>query len=404
MIFDILIILLLIGLNGFFSLSEMAVVSSRTARLKELAGAQGRFAAGARAALALKEKPGRFLSTIQIGITLIGVISGAYGGTQLSQPLATVVARVVALAPYAEDIAFSVVVLIITFFTLLIGELIPKNLALSAPERIASNVARLMDGLARLLTPGVWVLDRASAGLLALFGRPAAGTASMTEEEIKHLLEEGAESGAIDDEERDMMLRLINMGDKRARDLMTPRIKMVALDIDADEEVNLARMRTSPATRFPVYQGDPTNIIGVVRVKDLIDELMAPNIDLFRKLHPPVFVSDVTTSNRLLHILQSIDLRMAFVVDEYGTTRGVVTLSDLTRPVTGEMPQGLTGAGASILKRRDGSYLVDGLRPASDLKRRCILTSYRARPGDISHGCWAYHCQPANAANRGRLI
>jgi len=367
-IVDILVILLLISANGLLSLSEMALVSARTARLKELVDAADRRARGAARVLSLKEHPGRFLSTIQIGITLIGIGSGAFGGVQVSGPIAHLLGRVPTLTPYAEEISITFVVLSITFFTLLMGELVPKNLALSAPESIAARVARPMQIVQFVLTPGVWILDTVSRGVLAIFGRSGAGTATVTEEEIKHFLAEGAQSGAIEEGELDIIYRVIKLGDQTAEDLMTPRVRMTALDVEASDEENLKRMRNAPTTRFPVYRGDPTNIIGVVGVKDLIDELPGPVVDLFRKLHPPVFVSDKTPSNKLLRILQSTDLRMAFVVDEYGTVKGLVTLSDITRPVIGDPVQGMAGGSAGLVKRRDGSLLVDGLRPAGDLK------------------------------------
>ncbi len=278
------------------------------------------------------------------------------------------------LTPYAEEIAITFVVLVITFFTLLMGELVPKNFALSAPELIASRVAHPMQLIQFILTPGVWVLDTVSHGVLAIFGRAGAGTATVTEEEIKYFLAEGAQSGAIEEGELDIIYKVIKLGDKTAEDLMTPRVRMTGLDIDASDEENLRRMREAPTTRFPVYKGDHTNIIGVVGVKDLIDELPGPDIDLFKKLHPPVFVSDKTPSNKLLRILQSTDLRMAFVVDEYGTVKGLVTLSDITRPVIGTPIQGIAHGSAGLMKRRDGSLLVDGLRPADDLKEALKLS------------------------------
>jgi magnesium and cobalt exporter, CNNM family len=365
---DAVVILILIATNGFFSMSEMAVVSSRSARLKELIGNGTRSSAGARQALDLKETPGRFLSTIQIAITLIGIFSGALGGTTLALPLAAALEKLGLGEPFAGEVSIACVVVSITFATLVFGELVPKGLALSDPEGSAASVARVMEGTATLLTPAVWVLDRVSGAVLGALGRSSRAGARVTEEEIKHLLNEGADSGAIEERERDIMYRIIQMGDKRAEDLMTPRIKMVALDIDAGDQENLARMKAAPTGRFPVYRGDPTNIVGVVGVKDLIDQLPGPRIDLFQKLHPPVFVSDKTTSTRLVQILQTTDLRMVFVVDEYGTMKGLVTLSDITRPVIGETLQGMAGGSAALLRRRDGSYLVDGLRPAADLK------------------------------------
>ena len=367
MIIDLLVILLLISANGLLSLSEMALVSARTARLKEFVETSARRAGAARV-LRLKEHPGRFLSTIQIGITLIGIGSGAFGGVQVSGPIRHLLQNVPFLAPYAAEIAITFVVLAITFLTLLMGELVPKNLALSAPESIAARVARPIQIIQFVLTPGVWILDTVSRAVLALVGRSGAGSATVTEEEIKHFLAEGAQSGAIEETELDIIYRVIELGDLTAESLMTPRVKMVALDVDATDEVNLSRMRTARTTRFPVYRGDPTNIIGVIGVKDLIDELPGPVVDLYRHLHPPVFVSDKTPSNKLLRVLQSTDLRMAFVVDEYGTVKGLVTLSDITRPVIGDPVQGMAGGSAGLVKRRDGSLLVDGLRPASDLK------------------------------------
>lgn len=374
MVVDILIVLLLIAANGLLSLSEMALVSARTARLKELVAADVSGAGGAARVLKLKEHPGRFLSTIQIGITLIGIVSGAFGGTQVSGPIAHLLAGIPLLAPYAEEIAIAIVVLSITFLTLLMGELVPKNFALSAPESIAARIAHPMQIIQFALTPGVWVLDTVSRGVLAIFGRSGAGTATVTEEEIKHFLAEGAQSGAIEEGELDIIYKVIKLGDKTAEDLMTPRVKMVGLDVDARDEENLRRMREAATTRFPVYRGDPTNIIGVVGMKDLIDELPGPLTDLFKTLHPPVFVSDKTPSNKLLRILQSTDLRMVFVVDEYGTVRGLVTLSDITRPVIGAPIQGMAGGSAGLMKRRDGSLLVDGLRPADDLKEPLKLS------------------------------
>ena len=371
---DIVVILLLITANGLLSLSEMALVSARTARLKEMVAGSDRKALGAVRVLTLKEHPGRFLSTIQIGITLIGIGSGAFGGTQVSGPIAHLLQGVPLLAPYAEEISIAFVVLSITFLTLLMGELVPKNLALSAPESIAARVARPMQIVQFALTPGVWILDTVSRGVLAVFGRSGAGTATVTEEEIKHFLAEGAQSGAIEEGELDIIYKVIKLGDKTAEDLMTPRVKMTALDIDASDDENLRRMREAEITRFPVYRGDPANIVGVLGVKDLIDDLPGPITDIFKKLHQPVFVSDKTPSNKLLRILLATDLRMAFVVDEYGTVKGLVTLSDITRPVIGAPVQGLAAGSAGLMKRRDGSLLVDGLRPADDLKEPLKLS------------------------------
>jgi putative hemolysin len=384
MLLDILIILLLTAINGFLSLSEMALVSARTARLKELATANGGNA-GARAALQLKQRPGRFLSTVQIGITLVGIFAGAFGGTQLSDPLAAVIDRVPVLAPYGGEIAIAFVVLSITFLTLLLGELVPKNIALGAPERIASGIAGIMRWLSLLLTPGVFVLDHVSRGVLALFGRPGAGAASVTEEEIRYFVAEGAAAGAIESEERDMIYRIIRLGDKTAEDLMTPRLRIVALDADASPEENFTKIRGHHATRFPVYRGEVTNIIGVVRVKDLLNAAPGVPLDPLHTLHPPLYVPETTPSHQLLETLQSSDLHMGIVVDEYGTIKGLVTLSDIMRAVMGEAAEMSDVSGPVLRRRADGSVLVDGLRAADDLKDVLRLSLLPAETGGDYH-------------------
>lgn len=368
MLLDLLIVFALTLTNGFLSLCEMALVSARKARLQEIAGGTGALARGANVALKLKEHPGRFLSTIQIGITLIGIANGAFGGTTLSAPVAKLLVQLPISAALAQDIAVVFVVLSITFLSLLIGELIPKNLALSAPERIAAGVARTMLLLSLILAPGVWILDRVSAAVMALLGRSSSDTATVTEEELRHFVAAGADSGAIEDSERDMIYRIIRLGDKRAADLMTPRMKFVALDRNAPLAENLAKMREHPASRFPVYEGDTAAIVGVVRVKDWVHARPGDGDDLFRVLHEPLYVPDSTPAHNLLEILQTADLHMAIVVDEYGTVRGLVTLTDMMRAVVGEIYAERAIGGASLVERADGSYLIDGLRAADDLK------------------------------------
>lgn len=368
MIGPLLIVLALTLVNGFLSLCEMALVTARKARLQELIGDGGKPAGGARLALKLKERPGRFLSSIQIGITLCAIAAGAVGGSQLSEPLAVLLRLIPGIAPGADEIASAFVVLAITFLSLLIGELVPKNLALSAPERLAALVAHPVELLSKLLTPGVWILDRVSAAMLALLGRSGSGTAHVTEEEIRYFVADAAASGAIASSERDMIYRVIRLGDKHASDLMTPRVKMIGLDRHAPLPENLARMRDNPASRFPVYDGDPEEIVGIVSVKDWVHARPGEEGDFFRIIHPPIYVPESTPAFRLLEILQTADLHMALVVDEYGAVRGLVTLTDVMRAVVGEVFAERAIGGAALVKRQDGSYLVDGLRAAADLK------------------------------------
>lgn len=374
MIGSLLIVLALTLVNGFLSLCEMALVTARKARLKELAGEDGRASPGARLALTLKERPGRFLSTIQIGITLCAIAAGAFGAG-LSPPVASLFKLIPGLEAEADEFAAAFVVLAITFLSLLIGELVPKNLALSAPERLAAFVARPVDLMSKLLTPGVWVLDRVSAAMLALMGRSGSGTAHVTEEEIRYFVADAAAAGAIASTERDMIYRVIRLGDKRAGDLMTPRVRMIGLDRHAPLPENLAKMRDHPASRFPVYDRDPDEIIGIVRVKDWVHARPGEGDDLFRVIHPPIYVPESTPAYRLLEILQRADLHMALVVDEYGSVRGLVTLTDVMRAVVGEVYAERAIGGAALVKRADGSFLVDGLRAAADLKDVLGLSS-----------------------------
>lgn len=385
MIIDVLIVLVLMAINGFFSMSEMAVISSRESRLKELAKETGSLGTGARLALQLKQDPGRFLSTVQIGITLIGIFAGAFSGTRFSAPVAEFLVRIPPIAAFAEEAAIVFVVLSITFITLLVGELVPKNLALTAPERIAAGVARTMHGLSKFMTVPVWILDKTSAILLGLFGQNSSSSASVTEEEIKHFVTEGAQVGAIDDLERDMIYRIFRTGDKDADDLMTPRLKMIALDRHGTLENNLSRIRSTPAaTRFPVFEGDITNITGVVRIKDMVDAFPQSADDLFRHMRAPVFVADTTPAYQLLSVLQTTELHMAIVVDEYGSVLGLVTLSDVMTAILGDIKGEMANQAGEIIRRADGSFLVDGLRPADDLKDVLGLARLPREEGDYS--------------------
>ena len=381
MTLDIVIIAFLLVLNGFFSLSEMALVSARKTRLKEIVSGGGPSARGAKTALDLKETPGRFLSTVQIGITMVGIIAGAFGGTQLSGPVEALLAQVPAIAPYAEVTAFTLVVLVITFLTLLIGELVPKNLALARPEPIAATVAPVMALLGRVLIPGVWFLDRVSAAVLKFLGRDGSDTATVTEEEIRYWVEEGAQTGAIERVERDMIYRVIRLGDREAGDLMTPRLRMVTLDKDASAAENLARMRSTPASRFPVVEGPNSEIIGIVRVKDFLRGDTETR-DVFEHVHEPIYIPETTPALKVLDILQDTDLHMGIVVDEYGAVQGLVTLTDLMRAVVGDSLAPITPRAATVTRRDDGSYLVDGLKSADDLKE---LLGAKTLPGEIEH-------------------
>lgn len=381
MFIDLAVMFVLLLANGFFSLSEMAVVTARTARLKDLAESAGAGARGAQAALDLKARPGRFLSSVQIGITLVGIYAGAFGGTQMAAPLAALLDDMPPVAAYAEATALTIVVLIITFLTLLIGELIPKNLALAMPEALAVRVAAPMQMFSRLLSPGVFVLDRASALVLAVFGRSATDSERVTEEEIRHFVKEGAASGAIESHERDMIYRVIRLGDKIAGDLMIPRRMMTVLDLEAPFEATIETQRASPHVSFPVIRGDRANVIGTLSKADLAFRSPSTNEDLVAVMREPVYVPEATEAARLLDVLRPIPHQIAIVVDEYGTVEGLISLVDVLLAIVGA--QGALGAVDLLPRgevvRNDGSILVDGLKPAEDLRD---LLHLRDLPGE----------------------
>ena len=365
---ELFIVLVLIACNAFFALSEMSVVTSRKARLKQLAATRQR---GARRALELAEHPERFLSTVQVGITLIGILTGMFGGDAIGRsigahllewfPAAGAPVPLLSQGSYATVAGTVLAVGLITFLTIVLGELLPKRLALLAPERLASWVALPMHGLSRAATPAVWVLSVTVRGLLRVLRLDDTQAAKVTEEEIRLLLSESHEQGVIDADERNMMNRVLRLGDRTTASLMTPRTRIAWLDIAEGFEENLALMRATPFSRYPVYRGSDTDVVGVLEIKSLIDRLDEPGFDLFKYLREPLFVSESTTALKLLEILREEQQSLALVVDEYGDVTGLVTVNDVMEAVIG---RNQTGEGPDavpqIAARDDGSLLVDG--------------------------------------------
>jgi putative hemolysin len=371
-VLELLIVSALILLNGFFALSEMAVVTSRKLRLRQMAEdpdhpARGR---GARKALALAEHPDNLLSTVQIGITGIGVLTGVLGGEAIGLQVAAWVSDLMPNAhEYARAIGIGTAVTLITAGSVIFGELIPKRLALTDPERIASTVAIPLDVLARFAKPAVLALGAINRGVLRLLGIRDDARGDITEEEIRLLVSESHEQGVIDDDERNMMNRVMRLGDRTAESMMTPRTRIVWLDAAASFAENLAEMRDSPYSRYPVYRGSDADVLGVLEVKSLLDRLDETAPDLFKALRPPVFVSESTHALKLLEIFREEQQSLALVVDEYGDVTGMVTLNDLMGAVLGRMQSGESAdAEALVVARDDGSLLVDGGLPVDELR------------------------------------
>ena len=377
---ELLVVLFLILLNAFFALSEMSVVTSRKARLKQRA----EDSRGARKALELAEHPERFLSTVQVGITTIGILTGMFGGDAIGAAIGVWLAEhIPAVGKYAGTIGTVLAVGLITYLSIVLGELLPKRLALLAPERLAGIVALPMHTLSRIASPAVWLLSATVRGLLKLLRVDRTDSSQVTEEEIHLLVSEGHEQGVIDLDERNMLNRVMRLGDRTADSLMTPRTRIAWLDAAAPLAENLAAMQEHEFSRYPVYRGDDSDVAGVLEVKTLLDELGKDQPELFRDLRAPVFVSESTHAMKLLEILREEQLSMALVVDEYGDIQGIVTITDIMDAVLGRLQAGeADGDEALVVERQVGSLLVDGGLHIDELRE---LTGERLADAD-EHG------------------
>lgn len=363
---ELIVVLALIALNGFFAMSEMALVTSRKLRLKQMA----EDSRGAAKALALAEHPDNLLSTVQIGITLIGVLTGVFGGDAIGQQIAEWLRAIwPGASEYARPIGIGTAVTLITAGAVIFGELIPKRLALTNPEAIAATVAIPLDALATLAKPIILALGAINRGVLRLLGIRDDARSAITEEEIQLLVSESHEQGVIDDDERNMMQRVMRLGDRDAESLMTPRTRITWLDAEADFEANLATMRATPFSRYPVYRGGDQDVLGVLEVKSLLRDLDQTRLDLFRELREAVFVAESTHAMKLLEIFREEQQSLALVVDEYGDITGMVSINDVMGAVIGRLQTSEHyDKEPMVVVRDDGSLLVDGSLPVDDLR------------------------------------
>jgi putative hemolysin len=360
------IVLLLILVNGFFAMAEIALISARPARLQPLAAAGG---AGAEAALELKSDPSRLLATVQIGITIIAVLSGTFGQATLGESLQDFIAESGGIfARYAHAESMAVVVIGISFFSLILGELVPKRVALAHPERIAAALAQFMRWMARIATPVEWLLSTTTDLLLRL--SPLRGeSVPVTDEEIGFMLREGVAAGHIPLGETAIVEMALRLGDRRIGALMTPRTQIEFLDLDDPEEEIRRRIRDSAYSRFPVLQGGTHQLSGVVQVKVLYDAALAGQpFNLRAAMRPPLFLPNTVTVLRALEVFKTSGEPMALVVDEYGDLEGLVTLTDILEALVGDIP-GTGEADPRIVRREDGTWLVDGMIGLDELKQ-----------------------------------
>jgi putative hemolysin len=346
-------------------MAEIAIVSARKARLRQLADTGD---ARAHRALELAGSPNSFLATVQIGITLIGIVTGFFGGAALSEPVAEQLARVPQLAPYSAAIAIFLVVGLITYLSLLIGELAPKRLALQNPERVAMFVAPVMSGLSRIAAPVVWFLGVSSEFVLRLLGVRHAEDPPVTEEEIELLLQEGTAAGVFASAEHEMVEGVFDLGEREARELMTPRYRLVALDVEDPIDLNLRKMAESPHQVFPVYEGELDHLIGMAPVKKLwAASLDGQPIDLRALAEPALIVPESMPALEVLERFRDRPDNTAMVVDEYGGIQGLLSLHDLLEAITGELAPSAEQSQAWV-QRADGSWLLDGALPVHEVR------------------------------------
>ena len=372
--FDTAIILALVLLNGFFAMSELAIVSARKPRLKAMAEAGSRSASSA---LALAEAPGRFLSAVQIGITLVGIINGAYSGATLAGPVGERLAVWFSLSPQlAGEVGLGAVVVVITYLSLIVGELVPKQFALRGPERIASLVAPVMTFLALAATPAVWLLENSTALVLRLFGPPGADENRVTEAELRSLVDEAETAGVIEAGERQMIAGIMRLADRRVRGVMTPRGEVDWIDAEAGEAAIRAHLARTPHTRLPVARGTVDDIIGVVQSRDVVQALIEGRpLDLVALARPAPVLPDVIDAVDAMEALRGAAIPMALVHDEYGHFEGIVTPADLLAAIAGAFMSDVDGHdGPPVVERADGSLLISGALPADEMAERLGLS------------------------------
>jgi putative hemolysin len=348
----------LILANGVFAMSEIAVVAARKVRLQQRAEDGDE---RAKAALNLAHDPEKFLSTVQFGITLVGVLAGAYGGNRLAAPLAEQIALMPQLTRYADNIALGLVVGVITVLSLIIGELVPKRIALNSPEAIASWVARPMIMLSRVGGPAVAVLTASTNFLLRVFGIKGEAEPNLTEDEIKALISQGAETGAVGVTEENIVQRVFQLGDQRVAGIMTPRPDIEWIDVDASEEELREFLASHSHTQFVVCHGGLDEVLGIVRSADLLPiAFKGTRIDLRSLTREALFVPDSMPAVQLLESFRGSHKHVALVMDEYGAVEGLVTVTDLLTAIVGDLPGDASEAAGSFVSRADGSWLVEG--------------------------------------------
>lgn len=368
---EILLILLLIIVNGILAMSEIAIVSARQSRLQQWADAGD---AKAKAALALANEPNRFLSTVQIGITLVGIFTGAYGGATLAEQLSDALSQFPVLDPYSDALGLGIVVLSITFLSLVMGELVPKRLGMYSPERIAATMAQPMMLMSRIAAPLVALLSFSTDRVLRLFGVKGASEGAITEEEIRVLIQKGTQTGIFEEVEQKMIERMLYLGDRNISSLMTHRSLIEYIDLEEPWEGNLRKIRKVPHSFFPVCQDGLDHVLGIVHVKDLLLQCIEGHeFDLNSALRQPTYVPESMPALKVLESFKKSGNHIALITDEYGVIQGLVTLTDIMEGIVGDIPTEDELANLQAIQREDGSWLLDGMLSVQEFKELLVI-------------------------------
>jgi putative hemolysin len=363
---EILLIFVLLLINGAFAMSEMAMVAARKVRLQQKAEDGDK---AAQSALKLAETPNRFLSTVQIGITLIGILAGAIGGATIADQLSTSIARVEVLAPYSSGIALAIVVILTTYFSLVIGELIPKRLALNNPEAVAAAIAGPLSFLSNISSPIVKILSASTDLGLRVLGIKPSPEQHVTEEEIKVFIEQGTQVGIFEEAEQDMIESVFRLNDRYIDAIMTPRTEIEWVDLDESNQETLENIQKSNHSRFPAAHDNLDNVQGILHAKDFLSKMVSGEpFQVVDNLQQPLFVPDSMPALKVLEMIRHAGVHEALVLDEYGGLLGMVTLYDVLRAIVGEMPGPGDVFEPQIVEREDGSWLLDGLLPIDEVK------------------------------------
>lgn len=363
---EVSVVVLLILLNGIFAMSEIAVVSARKTRLRQWAE-EGN--AKARAALELANNPNQFLATIQIGITLVGILAGAFGGATIAKELTVILNDISWLAPYSHPLSLALVVGVIAYLSLIVGELVPKRLALNNPERLAMAIAAPMQVLSRVAYPAVHLLGLSTELLLRALGMRPSTEPLVTEEEIRALIEQGTQAGMFEEAEQEMVERVFRLGDRRVSAVMTPRTEIVWLDREASGLEIRRTITESAHSRFLVADGSLDNVLGVVHAKDLLAHILGEQVvNLEATLQQPLYVPESMRALKVLELFKQSGTHIALVIDEYGGIQGLVTPNDILEAIVGDLPEAGEQVEPLAVQREDGSWLVDGMLPVDEFK------------------------------------